>query len=406
MRADRCGRGSLPRHATVWLAAAALSSGQAMAAPPDPAAAALVDLGGALLQRAAPSAPNAVIAPLATATALGLVQAGTQGVAEREIEALFGSGRAGARALRQGVPALARAAQPGGAGAPLQAAARMWVAQEVAAEVPAPYARRLAQRWQADAVRVDFTQPEAVRGQINRWTADRTAGRVTDLLPPGSLNPASQVVLSTAVHFKSAWERPFDAERTAERPFRTAAGVSKPVPTLLDPRGVLQTRADGQLVMELPFAGGYALLLVVPEDGQPLTVPTGAQLERWRAALQPLRCELAVPRVTLAPQAVSLKPALQALGVKAVFTDRADLRPMLGRQGRQSHLDDVHHAAGLALDERGGEAVAAVAATVSSKSLSLPAPPCAADRAFSFVLLHQASGTPLFMGRVGDPTAP
>jgi serpin B len=48
--------------------------------------------------------------------------------------------------------------------------------------------------------------------------------------------------------------------------------------------------------------------------------------------------------------------------------------------------------------------VAATAATVSSKSFSVPVPPCAADRAFSFALLHQATGTPLFVGRVGDPT--
>jgi len=192
------------------------------------------------------------------------------------------------------------------------------------------------------------------------------------------------------------------------------------VPTMVDERGVLQARIDGHLVMEIPFGaasaagaagadprGGFALLVAVPDEGAagaaaPPTF-TGTQLARWRAALQPLKCELALPRFAIAPQSGSLKAALQGLGVKTVFTDVADLRPMLGRQARQMHLDDLHHAAGITVDEQGGVAVAAAAATVRSKSLALPVPPCAVNRAFAFALVHQASGAPVFVGRVGDP---
>ena len=77
---------------------------------------------------------------------------------------------------------------------------------------------------------------------------------------------------------------------------------------------------------------------------------------------------------------------------------------MLGRGARNVHLEDLHHAAGITVDENGGEAVAASAGTVSSKSFAAAPPPCAVDRAFSFALLHQATGAPLFVGRVGDPT--
>ena len=188
---------------------------------------------------------------------------------------------------------------------------------------------------------------------------------------------------------------------------------------MVDERSVAQTRVDGALVMELPFAQGaggsaggsaasaYALLLAVPAEGRSadalLQAMSGAELARWRAALQPVRCELALPRFDIKPQTGSLKTALQTLGVKTVFTDQADLRPMLGRQARRMHLDDVHHAAGITIDEQGGEAVAAAAATVRAKSISLPAPACAVDRAFVFAVVHRASGTPLFVGRVTEP---
>jgi serpin B len=408
-------------HAAAPAAAKAPAQG-ALAAADEAATAALADLGLALLRQGA--AGNAVVSPVATASALGMVHAGTAGAAEREIEALFGAQRAGSRALKLRLPALFRQLGNG----PTAMAGRMWIDTTSASAVPAGYARRLATRWGADAARLDFKQPEAARAQINTWTAEHTAGRITDLLPPGSVTSATQLALTTAVHFRSPWEKPFDANRTEPRAFASAPGKSQNVPTMVDERQVLQTRVDGTLVMELPFApsapstpsaaaadaaparpgaGAYALLLAVPGEGhsaeQLLQALSGAELARWRTALQPLRCELALPKFDIKPQTGSLKTALQALGVKTVFTEKADLRPMLGRQAHTMHLDDVHHAAGITIDEQGGEAVAAAAATVRSKSISLPAPACAVDRAFVFAVVHRATGTPLFVGRVNEP---
>lgn len=415
-----------------------LASATALAADDNPAAA-LADLGQALLRQAVTA--NAVVSPIAAAAALGMVQAGASGAAETEIQALFGPGRTGARALRSTLPALMRLMQsPDGAGAasPLTLAARLWIDSKAATAVPAAYAQRVNSRWQADAQRVPFAQSEATRTQINAWTAERTGGRIKDLLPAGSVSAATQMALTSAVHFRSPWDKPFDPAQTTPRAFKTAAGASKDVPTMLDQRSVLQARVDGHLVMELPFGpaggpaggpsgapagapsaatagagaaggGAFALLVAVPDEGAaPAAGFSGAQLARWRAALQPLKCALSLPRFAVQPQSGSLKAALQGLGVKTVFTDVADLRPMLGRQARQMHLDDLHHAAGITVDEAGGVAVAAAAATVRAKSLTLalalPVPPCAVDRAFAFALVHVASGTPVFVGRVGDPT--
>lgn len=380
------------------------------AAPKDEASvAALADLGLSLLRLGA--AGNAVVSPVATASALGMVHAGTAGAAEREIEALFGAQRAGGRALKTRLPALFK--QLGGGATAM--AGRVWMDTTIAPAVPAAYTQRMASRWGADATRLAFQDSEAARAQINTWTAEHTVGRITDLLPPGSITSATQLALTTAVHFRSPWEKPFEASRTAPRAFASAPGKSQNVPTMVDERSVAQTRVDGTLVMELPFAQGaagstanaYALLLAVPAEGRSaddlLQALSGPELARWRAALQPVRCELALPRFDIKPQTGSLKTALQTLGVKTVFTDQADLRPMLGRQARRMHLDDVHHAAGITIDEQGGEAVAAAAATVRAKSISLPAPACAVDRAFVFAVVHRASGTPLFVGRVTEP---
>lgn len=385
--------------------------------------AAMADLGLALLREA--PGPNAVVSPLAVATLLGMVQSGATGTTEREIEALFGAGAAGRQAMRQWLPALsaqlrepARPAAGAGAGskAPpsaLKQAARVWIDPTVAAAVPVSFQRRLAQRHGADALGLSFADADAARAKINQWTAEHTAGRVPELLPAGSVGRSTQVALTTAVHFRSAWQKPFDATQTEPRPFQTAAGASAPVPTLNDERPVAQAVVDGTQLYALPFAGNYDLVLALPAGGASgsgvdamLQGLNGSTLAKWRTALQApaaaQRCQFAMPKFSFAPKAGSIKASLERLGVKAAFTEKAELRPMLGSSAPGSHVDDVHHAAGIAFDEQGGEGVAAAAATVKPKTLAAP-PACAVDRAFAFALVHRGNGVPVFLGRVGDP---
>lgn len=394
----------------VAVAVAAGGAKAALAAADSASAAALGDLGLAMLRQT--TTANAVVSPVAVAAALGMVHAGTQGAAEREIEALFGAQQTGPRGLKQRLPALLQQLAPAASAAASPAsfvmAGRVWIDHEVAAAVPPAYAQRLAQRYQADAARVSFKSSEAARGQINSWTAEKTAGRITELMPPGSVSEATLLTLTTAMHFRSPWQRPFDPARTEPRDFHLAGGQKKPVPTMNDERAVLQAEVNGTQVLALPFAGAaYFLLLAQPAEGRSLTDLLqgldGAEMARWQTALQAQRCALAVPKFALTPKAAALRPWLESLGVRTVFTTAADLRPMLGRQARAAHLGEVFHAAGIQIDEQGGEAVAAAAATVQGKSLVMAAPACAVDRPFMFAVVHRATGTPLFVGRVGDP---
>jgi len=367
---------------------------------------ALTEIGAALLRQPGDAA-NQVVSPVAAATALGLVHAGLNGPAEAEIEALFGPAGKGPRGFRAQLPALLKQLPP----APFVMANRVWIDLRAAPTVPASFGKRLAMRYQADAMRIDFSQAEVARARINGWTAEHTKGRIADLLPPGSISPATKLTLTTAMHFRSAWERPFDPALTERRPFTTAAGQKVDVPTLVDERGVAQAvTGDGTQLLALPFAEqAYTLLVALPAESSSLAALlqslNGATLAGWRAALQPQKCKLALPKFELAPRAGSIRPALEALGVKTAFTTAADLRPMLGPRARNVQLGDVFHAAGIRIDENGGEAVAAAAATIVAKSFSLPVPDCAVNRPFLFAVLHGASGTPLFIGRVGDPSA-
>lgn len=229
------------------------------------------------------------------------------------------------------------------------------------------------------------------------------------MLPADSVARSTQVTLTAAVHFRSGWDKPFDAGQTEARPFSTTAGGNAAVPTLNDERAVAQALVDGTQLYALPFASDYDLVLALPAAGSGVDALlkglSGVSFARWRSELKAppsVRCSFAMPKFSFSPKAGSIKAPLERLGVKTAFTERAELRPMLGRAAAGTHVDDVHHAAGIAIDEQGGEAVAAAAATVKPKTLAVP-PACAVDRAFAFVVMHRGSGVPLFVGRVGDP---
>lgn len=377
-----------------------------------PAAAALAELGLDLLrqQGSEPAgAVNTAVSPVSLAAGLGLVHAGSGPLGARELAGLLGSRTAGERLFASHLPRLLAALQQPGSGVSL--ANRVWIARSAGRAVPAAYAERVQQRYQADAELLNFADAEAARRTINRWAAGKTAQRIPTLLPPGSVTPASRMVLTSALHFKSPWHKPFDPARTAARPFHTAPGAIKLVPTMSDEREV-RTGQVGQLtVMELPFAApGYAVLLAMPPQGRDLQAALddmeGSDLAAWSDQLKPLTCRLEMPKLQLAPKPQALKATLQALGVEAVFGAGADFTPLLGRAAKGVYLDNVYQSVAVTLDEQGGEAAAATAAVGLAKSFSAPAPVCAVNRPFVFAIVHKPTGAPLFVGSIVDPSLP
>lgn len=367
------------------------------------------------LLRSQAGAGNAVVSPASVSIALGMVQAGVAAADGREISQLFGGARAGRTMIESHLPAaLDRAvAQPKDGTAPaLTLASRLWVHQASAPQLQPRFVQTLQTRYQASAALLDFGKTDAARQTINSWVGEHTRGLIPDLLSPGSLGADARMVLTQATHFRSPWAQPFRASETRNEPFETSPGQRKPVPTLHGLMSVRAGAADGFDVYELPFQrGDIVAQIAVPAVGTPLTKALeqldGLDVAAWSAGLKPTRCLMQLPKLALKPAAQSLKTALQGLGVQRVFSDAASFEPALGPEGAHLRLSDVIHAASLTLDEQGGEAAAATAATVVAKSLDMtPTRACVVDRPFLLVLMHKPTQLPLFVARVTDPSKP
>src|ERR1035437_2027039 len=83
---------------------------------------------------------------------------------------------------------------------------------------------------------LDFGQPEAARGVINKWVEEQTHDKIKDLIGNGVLTPATRLVLTNAVYFKSDWGEKFGKGATKNGAFKVSAEKSVNVPMMHQPR--------------------------------------------------------------------------------------------------------------------------------------------------------------------------
>jgi serpin B len=259
---------------------------------------------------------------------------------------------------------------------------------------------------------VDFRGAhEAARAKINDWVEAQTHDRIQDLLPAGSVDPSTRLVLVNAIYFKSQWMKPFPEQRTAPAPFFAAAG-KRDVPTMSHTEhfSFTESKADGVQVIELPYGDpGFAMTLVVPlaKDGlgKVEAALTADRLSAWVGALAGERIALSLPKFRIAPaEGLRLAGVLGELGIRKAFTGEADLTG-IAPASEQLQLSEAFHKGFIAVDEKGTEAAAATAMTARAGSAAPVGEPRAVkvDRPFLYFIRDTRSGLVMFMGRVVDP---
>lgn len=260
----------------------------------------------------------------------------------------------------------------------------------------------LARTYGAGIRLVDYkTAAEGARKEINQWAQDRTEGKIVDLLPAGSLNDLTRLVLTNAIYFKAPWAKQFLA--VGDTPFTKADGTTISTPSMSTSKMGTYREGTGWKAAEVPYLGGeLSMVMILPDDLAAFESSlSGTSLGSiLNAPTEPL-ATLQLPKFTFRSQ-VQLKEQLSALGMPLAFTDGADLAGITTRE--KLVIKDVFHQAFIAVDEEGTEAAAATAVVVEAVS----GPCCKSmviDKAFLFAIRDVGTGAVLFFGRVSDPTA-
>jgi serpin B len=286
-----------------------------------------------------------------------------------------------------------------GGGVDLVAARAAWLEQTF--PVRPSYADALA-RAGAPAQAVDFNNaPDAAREAVNSWAKEHTRGRIHDLLPAGTVDRNTALILATALALDARWATPFDKNRSLYAPFRGRSGT-RSVLTMHATATFPYASGPGYQAIELPYESSrLSAVIVLPRAGvDPLTLLS--ELRTISSELQSKRVALALPHAELST-ALDLQPAFEALGLGQLFTTTADLSGIGGRPGDLT-LKAARQQTWLTIGEQGTQAAAATAlvAQVLSRTTDLSAIQMTVDRPFLFVVRDRDSGVPLFVARITD----
>jgi serpin B len=248
---------------------------------------------------------------------------------------------------------------------------------------------------------------EAARQTINQWVSDQTEGRIKDLLPQGSVNALTRLVLTNAVYFNAAWASQFEESITRDGPFHLLDGSEVTVPMMFQMKSFQYAEGTNYQAVELPYDGNQlSMVVLLPGAGQFEAFEAGldaSQLQEIIGKLQNSNVNLTMPRFNIESE-FNLKQALSDLGMPVAFSDsEADFSGMDGK--RDLYISDVVHKAYVSVDEKGTEAAAATGVIVSTTSMPINIKDMTIDRPFIFLIRDIPTGTILFLGRVMNPGA-
>ncbi|WP_436346699.1 serpin family protein [Natronorubrum sp. FCH18a] len=253
---------------------------------------------------------------------------------------------------------------------------------------------------------VDFSgSPEEARQEINEWVEERTNDRIEDLLPEGSIDSLTRLVLTNAVYFLAAWEYDFDPADTEPEPFTSLDGSETDVELMHQREELPYAEIDGHQLVELPYANGdTSMVVVLPADGEFETFEESFDVDRLATMLEETsspEVDLALPKFGI-ESTFSLVEVMQDLGMERSFTGDADFGGMTDGDTNDLYIAEIIHQSFLEVDEEGTEAAAATAVVINETAAPEPSErvEMTVDRPFLFYIRDRPTETPLFVGRV------
>lgn len=267
------------------------------------------------------------------------------------------------------------------------------------------------QSYGANSKQVDFrTHADTARTEINDWVDHKTKGKITDLIQPGVLGPATRLVLVNAIYFKGSWTGEFDKHSTIKAPFTVTPNRKPEVPLMNLTADFKYTEVDGLQLLELPYAGDdLSLIVLLPRELDGLKgmedLFNTQTLDRWLAQAREQKVEVFLPKFKLSAQFSLAKP-LAEMGMTDAFSPNANFFGMDGE--RDLFISAVVHKAFVDVNEEGTEATAATGVVMRSMAVMMPRPTpiFRADHPFIFLIRDNHSGSIIFLGRLVEPTRP
>ncbi|KAK2992318.1 hypothetical protein RJ640_020311, partial [Escallonia rubra] len=381
--------------------------------------------GHILLKEASKSEKNVVCSPLSLDAMLNMVAAGSKGDTSKQLLHFLGSSNLeDVNSKSSGMMRIALNEKS--LGSPdITFVNGVWVDQRF--PVKPSYMEVLNGIYKAETRNVDFLNkvrdhPRADQAtrEINSWAENATKGLIRTMIPPGTLDRETMIVLANALYFKGVWACKFDSSMTQEKKFHLLNGESTSVAFMTS--DLRETRYaygmfDGFKVLKIPYQAGHSLMkysmyFILPNKKQGLQnlmekfkADPGLFNQQFHLQKKTL-AELWIPKFKFSHE-FSASRYMTELGLTLPFEPVKELTGIVDSpHGDELFISDILHKACIEIDEEGTEAAAVTCPLMGgcARGYVPPPPPTfVADHPFMFLIKEETSGAMLFAGALLNP---
>ncbi|XP_028631441.1 serpin B8 [Grammomys surdaster] len=348
---------------------------------------------------------NLFFCPMSVSSALAMVYLGAKGNTATQMSQVLGL--SGNGDVHQGFQTLLAEVNKTGTQYLLKSACRLF--GEESCDFLSSFKESCQKFYQAGLEELSFVKDtEGCRKHINDWVLEKTEGKISEVLSPGTVCPVTKLVLVNAMYFKGKWKAQFDRKYTRGMPFKTNQ-ENKTVQMMFRHAKFKMGHVDepNMQVLALPYAEDeLSMIILLPDENTDLdVVETALTYEKLRAwtnpeALTEGKVQVFLPRLKL-EESYDLETVLQNLGMTDAFEEkRADFSGMTTK--KNVPVSKVAHKCFVEVNEEGTEAAATTAVIRNVRCCRIE-PRFCADHPFLFFIWHHRTSSILFCGRFSSP---
>ncbi|CAH1397098.1 unnamed protein product [Nezara viridula] len=261
--------------------------------------------------------------------------------------------------------------------------------------------QHLNQYFKTDIKKYDFKEnPKNSSDMINAWVKDHTEGEIETLLPEGSIDSSTEMVMVSGTVFKGEWKHKFNKKNTVVERFHITRNESRSVNMmgLTGGRFRYLWNSDHELqIVELPYKEKeFRMIIILPDNGL-------AELERKFTyedlselinSIKETSVDVFLPRFKI-KKSVDLVNGLKKMGMLTAFSRYADFSKMTNSS---ISVSKVMQKAMIVVKEKGTRAAAGSGITLTAKALP---PQMVCNSPFLYIIFK--GDTILFIGSFLKP---
>jgi serpin B len=350
--------------------------------------------------------PNVILSPLSASMALGMTLNGADGATFDGMRSALGFGTLDQDEINASYRALIDLLSDLDPAVTLEIANAIWSNQDF--PFHDTFFEAVAAAFDAAAQSRDFDDPGVV-DEINDWVSENTDGLIDSIVE--SLTPDMVMLLLNAIYLDAEWTQQFDPDETRPRPFIREDGSTVTVDMMKRTESLVvpSVQRPEYTAVELAYgAQAYSMVVVLPAPGVTVReLLADLDATAWNALLEDLHetewTSIEIPKFTLEYDG-GLNDALIDMGMGNAFDPGGADFTRMSPAGDELFISSVRQKTFMEVDEVGTRAAAVTVVVISTTSFQ-ETPKFVADRPFLLAIRERLSGTLLFAGLVGDPTA-